>query len=174
MSCARAATSLRTRTLGNGERVLNRVEQGLPVEFFAMARDEKSIPTGRVRRTARVGGLVGGQAARAAATKAANVARSPDKRREAAERRYLQAAEQIVDVLGNMKGAAMKVGQGASFLDVSGVPPEYRDLIQQKLAELRDSAPQVPFEQMRKVIEEDLDEPLDEAFAEFEKDDVAA
>jgi len=139
-----------------------------------MARDEKPIPTGRVRRTARVGGLVGGQAARAAATKAANVARSPDRRREAAERRYLQAAEQIVDVLGNMKGAAMKVGQVASFLDVSGVPPEYRDLIQQKLAELRDSAPQVPFEQMRKVIEEDLDEPLDEAFAEFEEDAVAA
>ncbi|HEV8097765.1 MAG TPA: AarF/UbiB family protein, partial [Gaiellaceae bacterium] len=137
-------------------------------------RDEKPIPTGRVRRTAKVGRLAGGQIARTAATKAANVTRTQEGRRQAAERRQIQAAEQIVNVLGTMKGAAMKVGQVASFIDVAGLPPEAQDMFQQKLAELRDSAPQVSFKDMRKVIERDLEQPLGEAFAEFEEDAVAA
>src|SRR3954451_2331543 len=137
-------------------------------------RDEKPIPTGRVRRTAKVGRLAGGQIGRNAATKAANVTRTEEGRRMAVERRQIQAAEQIVNVLGTMKGAAMKVGQVASFIDVGGLPPEARDLFQEKLAELRDAAPQVSFKDMRKVIESDLEEPLGEAFAEFEEDAVAA
>jgi predicted unusual protein kinase regulating ubiquinone biosynthesis (AarF/ABC1/UbiB family) len=137
-------------------------------------RGDKSIPTGRVRRTAKVGALAGGQAARTAATKAANVTRSPEAREEALERRQIQAAEQIVNVLGSMKGAAMKVGQVASFIDIGGLPPEARDMFQAKLAELRDSAPQVAFKDMRKVIESDLEQPLDEAFAEFDEEAVAA
>jgi predicted unusual protein kinase regulating ubiquinone biosynthesis (AarF/ABC1/UbiB family) len=137
-----------------------------------MAKD--SIPTSRARRTAKVGGLVGGQAARAAATRAANVARPPDKRREALERRQLAAAEQALEVLGQMKGLALKVGQIASFMDTGALPPEMRDRVQEKLAELRDSAPRVPFDRMRRVIEDDLDEPLEEAFAEFDTDAVAA
>jgi predicted unusual protein kinase regulating ubiquinone biosynthesis (AarF/ABC1/UbiB family) len=135
---------------------------------------DKPIPTGRVRRTAKVGGLVGGQAARSYATKAANLTRDEDGRRRAAERRQLEAAEQIVEVLGQMKGAAMKIGQVASFIDMAGMPPEVSDRFQQKLAELRDSAPKVPFKEMRKVIEADLDEPLREAFAEFEEEPLAA
>ena len=130
-------------------------------KLVTMARREKPIPTGRIRRTARVGGLVGGQAARGAMTKAANVARSEDAGREALERRYLETAERIVDVLGTMKGAAMKVGQVVSFLDIEFVPPEYRDLIQDKLAELRAAAPQVSFDRMRGVIEDDLDGSLE-------------
>ena len=137
-------------------------------------RDEKSIPTGRVRRTAKVGRLAGGQLARNAATKAANVTRDQEGRRQAVERRQIQAAEQIVNVLGTMKGAAMKVGQVASFIDIAGLPPEAQDLFQEKLAELRDAAPQVSFKDMRKVIERDLEEPLGEVFAEFEEDAVAA
>ena len=46
-----------------------------------------------------------------------------------------------------MKGAAMKVGQVASFIDTGAFPPEFQERIQAKLAELRDSAPRVPFEQ---------------------------
>jgi predicted unusual protein kinase regulating ubiquinone biosynthesis (AarF/ABC1/UbiB family) len=132
------------------------------------------VPTGRLRRTAEVGGLVGGQAIRAYATKAANLTRSTDARQAADERRAIEAAEQIVDVLGHMKGAAMKVGQIASFIDPTGLPEEERARFQAKLAALRDSAPRVEFKRMRKVIEQDLDQPLDDAFAEFEPDAVAA
>jgi predicted unusual protein kinase regulating ubiquinone biosynthesis (AarF/ABC1/UbiB family) len=135
---------------------------------------DKPIPKGRVRRTAKVAGLVGGQAARSYATKATNLTRDKDGRRAAAEKRQLEAAEQIVEVLGQMKGAAMKIGQVASFIDLSGMPPEVSDRFQQKLAELRDSAPKVSFKEMRKVIENDLDEPIDEVFAEFEEEPLAA
>lgn len=114
-----------------------------------MARDP--IPTGRVRRTATVAGLVGGQAARTAVMRAFNVVRTRDRRLDAVDRRYVEAAAQIVEVLGSMKGAAMKVGQVLSFLEVSAVPPEYRDVVQEALAQLRDAAPTVPFEDMRRV-----------------------
>src|SRR5919107_1927931 len=76
------------------------------------------------------------------------------------ERRQMEAAEQIFDVLGQMKGAAMKVGQVASFIDTGAFPPEFQERIQAKLAELRDAAPRVPFTRMRKLIEDDLREPL--------------
>jgi predicted unusual protein kinase regulating ubiquinone biosynthesis (AarF/ABC1/UbiB family) len=133
-----------------------------------------AIPTGRIRRTAKVGGLIGGQAARAAATRAANLTRSEEGRAEALDRRYAEAAAQMVEVLGSMKGAAMKVGQVISFLDVSAVPPAYRDVVQDALAKLRNAAPTVAFADMRKVVEQDLERPLEEAFAEFEEEALAA
>jgi predicted unusual protein kinase regulating ubiquinone biosynthesis (AarF/ABC1/UbiB family) len=134
----------------------------------------KPLPKGRVRRTAKVAGLAGGQAARGYATRAANVTRTDEGRRSANERRQIKAAEQIVDVLGQMKGAAMKVGQVASFIDLSGLPPEAQDMFQAKLAALRDSAPQAPFKDMRKVIESDYGERLTDVFGEFEEEPVAA
>ncbi len=137
-----------------------------------MARDP--IPTGRIRRTAKVGGLVGGQAARTAFMRALNVVRSEEGRHEAMDRRYVEAAAHMVEVLGGMKGAAMKVGQVISFLDVSAVPPEYRDAVQAALAQLRDAAPKVPFKDMRKVIEDDLERPIGDVFAEFDEEAVAA
>ncbi|MGZ4173711.1 MAG: ABC1 kinase family protein [Solirubrobacteraceae bacterium] len=137
-----------------------------------MARDR--IPTSRVRRTAKIGGLAAGQAIRQAGTHAANVARTEDGRRVALERRHIEAAEQIVTALGTMKGAAMKVGQVMSFLDVGLVPEEDREEFQKKLAALRDAAPTVSFEDMRKVIEAELDDPLEEIFDEFDEQPIAA
>src|SRR5438067_1692624 len=72
------------------------------------------------------------------------------------------------------RGAAMKVGQVMSFLDVGVVPPEYRDEFQRKLGALRDAAPTVTFKDMRKVIEEELDDPVAEVFDEFEEEPIAA
>jgi predicted unusual protein kinase regulating ubiquinone biosynthesis (AarF/ABC1/UbiB family) len=132
------------------------------------------LPTGRWRRAAKVGRLAGGQTARGYATKAANLTRSEEGRRDAAARRQMEAAEQIFDVLGQMKGAAMKVGQVASFIDTGAFPPEFQERVQAKLAELRDAAPRVPFERMRKLIEDDLGERLSDTFEEFDEEAVAA
>ncbi len=137
-----------------------------------MARDK--IPTSRARRTAKIGGLAAGQAMRQAGTRATNVARSPEGRKVALEKRHIEAAEQIVTALGTMKGAAMKIGQVMSFLDVGLVPEEYREEFQQKLAALRDAAPVVSFEDMRKVIEKDLDEPIEDVFETFQEEPIAA
>ncbi len=55
----------------------------------------------------------------------------------------------------------MKLGQVMSFLDVGLVPEEHREEFQRELAKLRDAAPTVSFKQMRQVIEDDLEEPID-------------
>jgi predicted unusual protein kinase regulating ubiquinone biosynthesis (AarF/ABC1/UbiB family) len=137
-----------------------------------VARDK--IPTSRVGRTAKIGGLAAGQAIRQAGTRAANVTRTKQGRDAALERRHIEAAEQIVTALGTMKGAAMKIGQVMSFLDVGLVPEEYREEFQHKLAALRDAAPTVTFKQMRAVIEDELDDPLKEVFDEFQQEPIAA
>src|SRR3712207_1388407 len=137
-----------------------------------MAKDR--IPTGRIARTARVSSLAAGQAARHLGTRATNLARSEEGRSSALERRHLEAAEQIVTALGTMKGAAMKLGQVMSFLDVGLVPEEYRDEFQRKLGALRDAAPKVRFADIPKVIDSALGEPIREVFQEFLETPLAA
>ncbi len=139
-----------------------------------MPDDTRPIPTSRWRRAAKVGRLAATQAALQAGTRAANVARSEEAGRVALEKRQVEAAEQIVAVLGTMKGAAMKLGQVMSFLDVGLVPPEYREEFQAKLAALRDAAPKVAFRDMKKVLEQEYGEKLDDVFETFDPVPIAA
>jgi predicted unusual protein kinase regulating ubiquinone biosynthesis (AarF/ABC1/UbiB family) len=137
-----------------------------------MAHDR--IPTSRTRRSAKVGRLAASEAVKHVGTRAANVARSDEAAEAALARRQLETARQIVAALGTMKGAAMKLGQVLSFLDVGLVPEEFREEFQRELARLRDAAPTVSFRQMRKVIESELDEPLGRTFAAFDEEPIAA
>jgi predicted unusual protein kinase regulating ubiquinone biosynthesis (AarF/ABC1/UbiB family) len=121
-----------------------------------------------------VGRLAAGEAVKQFGTRAANVTRSEEAGQEALARRQVETAKQIVTVLGTMKGAAMKLGQVMSFMDVGLVPEEYREEFQQELAKLRDAAPTVSFKQMRKVIEEDLEAPVAELFQSFDEEPIAA
>jgi predicted unusual protein kinase regulating ubiquinone biosynthesis (AarF/ABC1/UbiB family) len=139
-----------------------------------MARENEKIPTSRVRRTATVATLAASEAVKQFGTRAANVTRDEEAAEEAMSRRQLETAKQIVAVLGTMKGAAMKLGQVMSFLDVGLVPEEHREEFQHELAKLRDAAPTVSFKQMRRVIEDDLEEDLDEVFSEFDPEPIAA
>jgi predicted unusual protein kinase regulating ubiquinone biosynthesis (AarF/ABC1/UbiB family) len=139
-----------------------------------MARERHDIPAGRVARAAKIGRLAAGQSARQLGTRAANVARGEEGKKLALEKRQVEAAEQIVAALGTMKGAAMKLGQVMSFLDVGLVPEEYREDFQAKLAALRDAAPKVSFKDMKKVIEADLGGKLSEFFSDFDEDAIAA
>src|SRR6266480_1759192 len=139
-----------------------------------MARKDESIPQGRVSRTAKVGTVLGTQGARYAGTRAANVVRSQERATEALDSRHLEAAERMVETLGTMKGAALKIGQLASFIDTEFLPPEYRELYQERLASLRTSAPPMPWEKVSKVLEEEWDEPVEELFEDFEHEAAAA
>ncbi len=136
--------------------------------------DEK-IPKGRLRRSAKLGSIVGVQGARYAGTKATNVGRSEESSRERLEQRHLETAMKMVGALGQMKGAAMKLGQFASFIDTEFIPEEYREIYQDQLATLRSDAPAMPWERIEKVLEEEYDgEPLAELFEEFEPKAFAA
>jgi predicted unusual protein kinase regulating ubiquinone biosynthesis (AarF/ABC1/UbiB family) len=137
--------------------------------------DESKIPKGRVRRSAKLGSIVGVQGARYAGTKATNVARSEEGGKERLEQRHLETAMKMVGALGQMKGAAMKLGQFASFIDTEFIPEEYREIYQEQLAKLRTDAPAMPWEKVEKVLEEEYEgEPLAELFAEFEPEAFAA
>src|SRR5436190_2187820 len=58
-----------------------------------MAKDE--LPQGRVRRTAKVGTVIGSQGARYAGTRAANLTRSKERAGEALDARHLEAAVKV-------------------------------------------------------------------------------
>jgi predicted unusual protein kinase regulating ubiquinone biosynthesis (AarF/ABC1/UbiB family) len=139
-----------------------------------MAGKDDSIPTGRVARTAKVGTVIGTQGARYAGTRAANVVRSKERATEQLDKRHLEAAERMVDTLGTMKGAAMKIGQLASFIDTEFLPPEYRELYQEKLGALRTSAPPMAWDKVSGVLEEEWESPVEELFEDFSQEAAAA
>ena len=142
---------------------------------FAAVSDDSKIPKGRIRRSAKLGSIVGVQGARYAGTKATNVGRSEEQSKERLEQRHLETAMKMVGALGQMKGAAMKLGQFASFIDTEFIPEEYREIYQEQLAKLRTDAPAMPWEKVEVVLEEEYDgEPLSELFAEFEQEAFAA
>ncbi len=72
-----------------------------------MPEREPTTPTTRLRRTARVGGLVAGQGARVAGGRALDRVRTDEARERAQRRRTAAVVEQVVTQLGQMKGAAM-------------------------------------------------------------------
>ena len=137
--------------------------------------DDQKIPKGRVRRSAKLGSALGVQATRYAGTKAAGLARSDEGAKERLEARHLETALKIASTLGEMKGAAMKVGQLASFIDTEFLPPEYAEIYQEELAKLRTSAPAMPWEKVEKVLREEYrDEALGELFTDIEPEAFAA
>ncbi len=137
--------------------------------------DDSKIPKGRVRRSAKLGSIVGLQGARYAGTKATNVARSTEDGRERLEQRHLETAMKMVGALGQMKGAAMKLGQFASFIDTDFLPPEYAEIYQEQLAKLRTDAPPMPWAEVESVLKGEYEgEPISELFGEFEQEAFAA
>src|SRR3954451_1963889 len=73
--------------------------------------DSARIRTGRIGRTAGVGGMVAGQGLRWAGTRLANITRDEGRSQRATDDRVPAVAVQIARQLGEMKGAAMKIGQ---------------------------------------------------------------
>jgi len=81
----------------------------------------------------------------------------------------LKTAESITAALGNMKGAMMKLGQMASYLD-QGMPEHVR----QALAELQANAPPMSAELAAQVVTEELGKPPEEVFATWDPQPIAA
>jgi predicted unusual protein kinase regulating ubiquinone biosynthesis (AarF/ABC1/UbiB family) len=135
---------------------------------------KKDIPATRLRRSAKLGTAIGGQATRYAGTVAANVARSSEKSEERLETRHIEMALKMASTLGEMKGAAMKIGQMASFIDIDFLPPEYREIYHEQLAKLRTHAPAMPWEKVRRVLDEEYDDRPESVFASIEEEAFAA
>ncbi|MDO8186077.1 AarF/ABC1/UbiB kinase family protein [Conexibacter sp. JD483] len=132
------------------------------------------LPTGRLARTARVGGLVAGQGARWAGMRAANRVRSPERAEAAEQERTAALVDQLVTQLGQMRGAAMKVGQLISLADFDGLPEEQQEELQRRLAALRDDVPPVPFPKLEALLRKQLGGPLSQTFSAFDERAFAA
>src|SRR5207248_3154236 len=131
---------------------------------------EKEIRGSRFRRAASMTGVSARIAARDATARAMRAGGS----NERATNQQLKSAQSLVKVLGSMRGAAMKVGQTLSAVDLGLVPEEIRPQFQEILAVLQHDADPVPFKSIRKVIEADLGEKLQDAFADFDEEPIAA
>src|SRR5918992_2750609 len=131
-------------------------------------------PTSRLSRSARLGGLVAGQSARWVGTRAANVVRSPERADEATGDRAAALARELVVQLGQMRGAAMKVGQVLSTVDFTAVPESEREEFKRTLAALRDDVPPLPFPKMERLIRSELGGAVGDFFSDFERDAFAA
>jgi len=131
-------------------------------------------PTSRLSRTARLGGLVAGQSARWAGTRAANLVRSPERADAATGERATALAVELVEQLGKLRGAAMKVGQVLSTVDFTALPEEERERFKQTLAALRDDVPPLPFRDVERLLVDELGERPAAVFAEFDEEAFAA
>ena len=153
----------------------DRPQDGRDDEPGERRRGFDRIPKGRIRRSVKLGSALGTQATRYAGTRTANVARSSDRAEERLEARHVETAMKLASTLGEMKGAAMKLGQLASFVDTEFLPEEYRELYQEQLAKLRSSAEAMPWSKVVKVLEEEYEpERVDELFEDVEEEAFAA
>ena len=121
---------------------------------------------GRSAKVAKLGAKVGAVHASTAARK---VFASAERRIELDERRQLTTATAVANELGQMKGALMKLGQMASYLD-EGLPEPMR----MALAQLRTGAPPMSPELAAGVIEAELGGPPVEVFREWDPLPIAA
>ncbi len=121
---------------------------------------------GRSAKVAKLGARVGAVHASTAARK---VFASTERRVELDEARQLKTADAVAAELGQMKGALMKLGQMASYLD-EGLPEPLRVA----LAQLRSSAPPMSAELAGGVVERELGRPPDQMFLEWDPEPIAA
>jgi predicted unusual protein kinase regulating ubiquinone biosynthesis (AarF/ABC1/UbiB family) len=141
---------------------------------------EDKVGGNRVARAARFTGTAATFAARRATAQALQGGAGGDRlpgseaRRAAAVRQQLKTAESLVKLFSGMRGAAMKVGQTLSAIDLGLVDEEVRPQFQEILATLQHQAEPVSFKAIRKVIEEDLGEKLSTAFSDFQEEPIAA
>ena len=84
------------------------------------------------------------------------------------------AAENFAASFSELRGAMLKFGQILSFVDVPWLPAEYRDLYQDLLTPLQDSAHPMSFNQVRKIVESELGCGIGDVFSEFSRTPFAA
>jgi predicted unusual protein kinase regulating ubiquinone biosynthesis (AarF/ABC1/UbiB family) len=136
-------------------------------------KDDERVGGSRLGRAAKMTGVAAGMAARGAAARTAGAGGS-QRGRDVATRQQLKSAESLVKVFAGMRGAAMKVGQTLSAIDVGMVPEDVRPQFQAVLAQLQQDAEPVSFKAIRKVVEQDLGERLSSAFADVDEQPAAA
>ena len=128
--------------------------------------DDEHMPSGRLRRLSRLAYLT----ARTTGDLLAAQARRRLSGADLPHDDFRKAGERILATLGELKGAALKLGQ-ALAMDPDALPPEARAVV----ARLLSQAPQrMEFAQVRDLVRAELGAPLEELFSSFEQEPIAA
>lgn len=128
--------------------------------------DDEHVPAGRLKRLSRLAYLT----ARTTGDLLAAQARRKLTGADIPHEDLRKAGERILATLGELKGAALKLGQ-ALAMDPDALPEETRSVV----AKLLSQAPErMEFAQVAEVIRAELGKHPDELFAEFEREPLAA
>jgi predicted unusual protein kinase regulating ubiquinone biosynthesis (AarF/ABC1/UbiB family)/cytochrome P450 len=132
---------------------------------LAVASD---LVSGRARRR-KANRLMGGLVAGFAVSRVKTLFVRGERKQAVKDDYAAQSAAKAVEVMGDLKGVTMKMGQMASFL-----APTMSDAAKRSLVALQSSAPPMAAGQSEAVIERALGKRVDELFAEWSPVPVAA
>jgi len=132
-------------------------------------RDRAVTATGRAARNVEVARLGARLSTTYATTAARKVFASAERRVELDHERELRTAEDIAATLGQLKGALMKIGQMAGYLD-EGMPEPLRIA----LSSLQAQAPPMSAELAAQVVTAELGAPPEQLFVEWDPMPLAA
>lgn len=135
----------------------------------APGRGSALLARTRNQRRAELAKLGGRAGAGFAVHRARRVFASAERQAELDQQFELRTAEQVAEALGGMKGAFMKLGQMASYLDV-GLPDHAREA----LAGLQQNAPPMSAELAAGVVERELGAPPETLFLEWDPAPLAS
>ncbi|MFT7600502.1 MAG: putative unusual protein kinase regulating ubiquinone biosynthesis (AarF/ABC1/UbiB family) [Acidimicrobiales bacterium] len=124
---------------------------------------------GRLQRNIRLARLGARGGSRYAVTRARKVFADAERRVELDSDFQLKTAQDVTTELGNMKGAMMKLGQMASYVD-TGLP----DSVRQTLSSLQSDAPPMSAELAAEMIERELGQTPDRLFQEWDPVPIAS
>ncbi len=131
--------------------------------------DGVAVPSGRLARLVRMGGMAGGIAGSMVAGGLSRLATG--RRPRAAELMLTPAnAQRVAQELARMRGAAMKVGQLLSMDAGDVLPPEIATILDR----LREEAEPMPPKQLRRVLEAEWGADWIRRFARFDVRPIAA
>jgi predicted unusual protein kinase regulating ubiquinone biosynthesis (AarF/ABC1/UbiB family) len=125
--------------------------------------------TSRSGRFFKLAGMTASVAGRFAAQKVQSAFTDEDRRKERLSESYEKMANDIVDTLGELKGAVRKIGQIASQTQ-DFLPKEFSDALQK----LQKEAPPVEFSVIKEQVESELGDNLANLFKTFNEEPYAA
>ncbi len=124
-------------------------------------------------RTARLGRVVVGAAARWTGDRLDTLGTPEEQRRRRGDR-IVATVDALVGQLAHMRGAAMKAGQVLSTVEFPGLDEDQSAYLQGRLASLRDNAPAVQWKQMRKVLASDWGSQPEQMLAHIDTEPAAS
>lgn len=123
----------------------------------------------KLSRLAKLGTMTTGVASSYLGQRIGSLFQDDEGKKESLARAHNENAERIVQSLGQLKGAAMKVGQAvAQVADGLDLPAEARGI----LGKLHDKAEPVPFATIKRQVEAELGGGIDTLFKSFEPEPV--